>query len=540
MFPKSVQTLVDMSTPHINRVLGDGLAFLHIKQVEEYVDSIFKSAARSYPPGMLYLGCRRCTPQEEYYNITKKKGSKCVYDVARSDVYLMEYKFSYLDEPLPSKYLLLPFVSDAGIIYLGGSRFVISPILADRVISVGLYNVFVRLLKARLTFNRTAHHYMVNGVRESVRVAWSDIYNEKVTEKATLKTVKANCALVHYLFCKYGFTYTFNTFGNCNPIIGSIDTINENDYPKEDWVICYSSCYMSLIKPKGFGRSHYEPSHICLAIRRNEFTPMVKNLVGGFFYCVDFFPTHIKPEYVDSRELWMYLLGHIIWTGTINRGKLVNDVTDHIASLDEYVDGIVTDKLRDIGYECNDIYQIFALIIDKFNDWSLSSDDRVNTMYDKELSILYYICYEITSAIFKLSFKLKAAQKKDINKNKIISIMNKNLKPGLIFKINKDHGEVTTTPTSGDNKALKTTMLLVPQSSSARSRSKRDRLSLTDPTKRLNASITEIGAHSALPKSEPTGRSRLNLCVNISPTGLVLRNPKYVELIDGVQDLIRR
>ncbi len=535
-----MQMLIDEATPDVNPILANGLACTHLRQVEDYVDSIFRSAAQGFPPGMLYLGSRRCTPQEEYFESTKKKGSRCVYDTARSDVYLMEYKFSYLGEDLPSKYMLLPFVSDAGIIFLGGSRFVISPILSDRVISVGMTNVFVRLLKARLTFNRTAQHYMVNGVRESVQVAWSDIYNDKKNDSSQKTTVKANCTLAHYLFCKYGLHETFKQFANCTPVVGLPDTINEENYPPNEWVICYSGCYMSPNKPRGFGKSYYEPSSIALAIRKSEYTLMVKNLVGGFFYCVDFFPSHIKPEYVNHKELWMYLLGHIIWSGNINRGKLVNDVTDHIASLDEYVDGIVSSKLKDIGFHCTNIYQIFALIIDKFNDWLLSSDDRINTMYDKELSILYYICYEISSTIFKLYFKLKAAQKKDLNRNKIINIMNMNLKTGLIFKITREHGEVTTTSTSGDNKALKTTLLLVPQSSSSRNKSKRDRLALADPGKRLNASIAEAGSYSGLPKSEPTGRSRLNLHIQISPSGLLLRNPKYLELINNVQSMIRR
>lgn len=540
MFPKSLLKLIDEDTPKLNEQLASGLACTHLKFVEEYVDSIFKSAAMGFPPGLKYLGCRRCTPQEEYFETTKKKGSRCVFDVARSDVYYMEYKFSYMDAPLPSRYLQLPFVNDAGVIHLGGSRFVISPVLSDRVISVGLSSVFVRLLKARLTFNRTHQHYMANGHREIVQVVWSEIYNEKSRAGKKRTKSKANCTLVHYLLCKYGLTEMFKRFGNCTPIIDVKDNVSEAMYPKEDWVICYSGCYMSPNKPKGFGKAYYESSDICLVIPRSEYTLMVKNLVGGFFYCVDFFPSHIRPEYLDHKELWMYLLGIIIWSSDINRGKLINDVSDHIASLDEYVDGIISAKLRNIGYFCTDIYQIFGLVIDKFDDWVLSSDDRVNTMYDKELSILYYICYEISSAIFKLYFKLKASQKKELNISKITNIMNMNLKTGLIFRINKDHGEVTTTSTSGDNKALKTTLLLVPQSGSNRNKSKKDRAALNDPAKRLNASIAECGSYSALPKCEPTGRSRLNLHIKADPSGLLIRDEKFRAMLDNVQSMIRR
>ena len=130
--------------------------------------------------------------------------------------------------------------------------------------------------------------------------------------------------------------------------------------------------------------------------------------------------------------------------------------------------------------------------------------------------------------------------KKELVAKKIESIMGMNLRPGLIFKITKEHGEVTTTSTSGDNMALKITNLLVPQSSSTRNRSKKDRVAISDPGKRLHASIAEVGQAFSLPKSEPSGRSRVALTLRLSDTGLVLRDPRYVELLDSVQAKIRR
>lgn len=535
MFPKSVQGLVDDATTKFNPMIANGLAVTHLNEVDKYVDEIFELTSAGFPPGLVYEGCRKCTPQQEYAEATRKRVNRCVFDVARSDVYLMEYMFSYKGQKLASRFLYLPFVSKAGTIHISGSRFVISPILADRVISVGMSSVFVRLLKAKLTFNRIPHHYVVNDQRESIQVAYGDIYNKKPMPNAPKPTVRANCSLVHYLLCKYGFTETFRRFGGCDPVIGG-EEINESLYPESDWVICRSTG----IKPKGFGKLHYEPSTIRIAIARDKYTSMVKNLVAGFFYVVDHFPTRITPQYVNHTSLWMILLGHLIWSGNVGEGKLLADVTDHIASLDEYVDELVRDKLRGIGYECSNLYELLALIIDKFYEWLLTSDDRVSTMYDKELSILPFVCYEITSAINNLYFKLKAASKKELVAKKIESIMGMNLRPGLIFKITKEHGEVTTTSTSGDNMALKITNLLVPQSSSTRNRSKKDRVAISDPGKRLHASIAEVGQAFSLPKSEPSGRSRVALTLRLSDTGLVLRDPRYVELLDSVQAKIRR
>lgn len=535
MFPRALLEHVDNATTKFNPSIANGLAVEHMRHVEEYVDSVFRLTAAGFPPGLEYVGCRKCTPLEEYEEVTKKKGSRCVFDVARSDVYLMEYKFRYNGVNLPSRYMYLPFVSKAGTIYIGGSRFVISPILADRVISIQLNSVFVKLLKAKLTFGRVTHHYVANNLREGVQVAFSDVYNKKTMPNAPRPTVNAKCTLMHYLLCKYGFSEAFRRFGGCVPVVGG-DDINEDNYPDSDWVICRST----TIPPRGFGKQFYEPSSLKLAIPRHLYGPIVKNFVAGFFYVVDHFPSRIKPDYVDSQRLWMILLGHLIWSGNVSEGKLYSDVEAHINSLDEYVDAMVIEKLKELGYVCPDIYQLFYLIIDNFSEWLLSSEDKVSTMYDKELSILPFICYEITSAINTLYFKLKAAQKKELTEKKITNIMMVILKKGLIFKITKEHGEVTTTSTSGDNMALKITNLLVPQGSSSRSVKKKDRATIQDPGKRLHASIAEVGQAFALPKSEPTGRSRVSLCLQLTDTGLVKRDPRFIELLDQVQNKIRR
>lgn len=535
MLDNELGRLFDLDTPPLNPDIANGLAVKHFKGVENYVDQVFRSAAKGFPEGLKYLGCRRCTPPEELAIVTKKKGSKRMYDVAISQIYMMQYLFEYKGEKLDPRYMYLPYVSDAGTIVIGGSRFNISPLLTDRVISVGVSSIFIRLLRDRLTFERMSQHFMIDGKRETVQVAWSQIYHKNAKMKKLRPTVKANCTLMHYLLCKYGFAETFQRFGNCTPIVGGAE-INKNVYPEDEWVICSST----QVKPKGCGRGFYEPTQIRVAIRKEEMTPMVKNMLGGFFYIVDHFPSHMPVEWVKSNRQWMILLGHIIFSGTVNAGKLYDDIADHMTSLDEYLDSLIMMKLHDIGVHVNDIYEVFAIVIEKFNDWLLSATDKVASMYDKELSILPFSLYEITSAIFKLYFKLKAASKKELTAKEIVATMNLTLRTGLIFSLTKGHGEVSTISSPGDNKATKITSLLVPQSASNRQSSRKDRAVLNDPSKRLHVSVAEVGGYSNLPKSEPSGRSRINPHVQVDPKGVVLRKEGYREMLDGVQELIKR
>jgi hypothetical protein len=104
----------------------------------------------------------------------------------------------------------------------------------------------------------------------------------------------------------------------------------------------------------------------------------------------------------------------------------------------------------------------------------------------------------------------------------------------------KNHGEVSTISSPGDNKAFKITSILVPQSGSSRLGSRKDRAVINDPSKRLHVSVAEVGGYANLPKSEPSGRSRINPHLQVDVKGVVMRNPTHAALLDGIQEQIRR
>jgi hypothetical protein len=545
MFPKSILHLVDENTPKINPDIANGLAVKHLAMVESYVDSIFRSTSRGFPEGMTYDGCRRCTPDEQYREMTRNINNKTAFEVAPSNLFLMEYSFSYKGEKLIPKKVYLPYVGAAGYMFLNGPKFAISPVLTDRVISITNKNIFVKLLKAKLIFNRLIYHYMEGDSRVNVPIVFSKIYNSKNKGELYKPMVTAKTTLVHYLLCKYGFVDMFKQYTGCEPVIGYSDVVNPANYPPDKWVITTSSG----IKPKTVkGKFHYAVSEIYVAISKEEYTSDVKSLLVGFYYILDHFPNRVRIEDINNTRLWMVLLGLTIWTNTISEGKIYSDVYDHIVSLDEYIDSLVSKELVEIGYECKDIYDLFYLIINRFDNWLLCAEDKVSTMYDKKISILYYVCYDIIASITNVYFKLKNASKKELTSAKINTILKENLTTSKIFNIKSTHDEVSNLTTSGDNKFFNVTCVLVPQTSSRKKDSKRggkgginkEQEAIKDPAKRLHVSVAEIGGVANLPKSEPSGRSRINPFLKISETGLVLRDPQFVELLDSIQHKIKR
>ncbi len=527
--------LVKRETPPTNRDVVDGLAVKTLPFAEQYIDQVFRTASRSFPPGLEYIKCERCTPQEEFNEVTRPKNNRRTVDIIRNDLYMVKYYFSYKGNPLPPRFIYLPFVGEAGTIYLSGSRYVISPVLSDKAISPGQNNVFIRLMRDKVIIERTHHSMVVNGFRETTQVVWSKLYRKSGNTKVA-PTTKAETGLVHYLLCKYGASEMFRKFAHVDPVFG-LDEINEDTYPPSEWVIFSSS----QIKPKTFIGEFYKPTEIRIAIPKSKYNKFIHSLVAGFYYALDHFPSRVQLRYLNDTRLWMILLGHIIFSGVYGEGKLYTDVKEHFNSLDEYVDSLVSLKLAESGYPCSDFYELMAVSIENFSDWLLSGADQINAMYGKEMSVLYNVLFDITSSIFRTNFTLnKQASKKDLtdkelSEKEIIEIMNRNLTTGMIFSLTKKHVSVSTVGYSGDNKFFKITNIIVPQASSHRmTRSKKARKSVADPTKKLHVSIAEAGGYLNLPKSNPSGNARINPHVKLDERFTIIPDPRKRELIKFV------
>jgi hypothetical protein len=519
MLPSLANKLIKESLPQVNPVIGKGLAVTHMPEVPNYIDSVFRSVERDFPEGLKYLYCRKLTPLQSYDEIAKRKN----YDVARSNLYMMEYFFQYKDEKPFSRILYLPFVGQAGSFYISGTMYTISPVLADRVLSIMNDHVFVKLSKSKITFRKIPYHFFANDRLESTSLVYGDVHKGKKNTTSHTRKKRAKSIMVHYLLCRYGVSGVFEKFCGFTPIVigGEVGTIQEK-YPKTDWVIC--------TKKAGFN----DQNQYSVVIPLNKYDATAQGLVAGLFYVTDFFSYRTDIRYFDDVRMWKVLLGHVLWPQGLSEAKLLIDIQNHMDSLASYIDSITQERMLDIGMKCNDFYDLLFNIVTNFDEWISMSTDSVSTMYGKELSILLFVCSDITNSINNLLFKLREAAKRELNSKKIISAFNENLKTGAAFNIPKMTGLVSTTTTSGDNMLLKVTNLLTPQTKTS---SQKSTQSMTDPSIRLHSSIAEVGGYACLPKSAPDGRSRINPYLKIGPSGLVLRDPK---LRDDQTSLLNR
>lgn len=528
---KFTAQFIDSVTPEPNPLIMNGVCGHFLSKAEHYIHNIFKSI-KNYPIGLTYEGYEVCTPYEEVCEVTKPKNNKRTYDIAKSTIYMAKFKFNYNGKHLLYKHIYLPYLEDDCIIYLGGSAFQLIPVLSDKVITTTHDSIFIRLLRDKLMVKRVYHSILVNGSRFMDYVAHCNIYRN--TETKVPKTTKALTTLAHYVFIKYGFTETFRRFLGFVPVVGE-DDVNERTYPEDKYVICSTSG----LKPTTNLDEFYNSTKIKLAIPKEHWNNKTKSLIISFFYIVDHFPTRFKVGYLDDTRLWSVLLGHIIFSGHYGENVLFGKMTDHFISLDDYVDSIISDKLQEIGYTVDNLYELFSVVILNIKDL-MSNSKNLNNVYNKNIEVLYYSLYDITSNIFKAVFSLnRLAVKKVINEKDILETFNKVIKTGAIFHLS--NGKVVTEIVnySGEHKWIKLTSKINEQEAmNGASRGKNKRL-VVNSGKYISASNIEVGNVLYLSKANPSPMARMNPFLNIDTrNGDIIRNPKYIKLLDNLQELL--
>lgn len=545
---------IQQQCPTFNHDVTRGLATIALNgsadgvntHVEDYINRALRCAEADFPKGLVYIRPVRCTPHEEFSVLTAKRGqsttAKVNLELSHSDVYMMKYLFEFNGEELRPVYLWLPYCHEGGIIGISGSTFSISPVLADKSISVGEDSIYIPVSRAKLTLKRQTHPFYADRERVSANVIWGKIHNgatKKIKGIPTRRTITADATLPHYLFCKYGFHNAITMLTGVVVHAGYEDEVNEERYPPEEYVICKSLYRVLNTKPNRLRTQYYEPSRIQIAIPRHKFNHSIEGLIGGFFYVADRFPDRITPSTIDDIRVWRILMGHIIFATDDSEGKLLNQIDAHMESLDTYVDTNVRDQLQEDNVFVDDLYELFQHINETFVTRVAESSSQIASMYDKRLTVLRYVLGDITNAIFYVVFALRKAAKKEINKRVIQDVMRIFLKMDLILKLNHRHVEVSSISSPSDCMAFKITSNLILQSDIGSGNAQSKSITI-DGSKVLHSSILEVGQFANLPKTEPTGRRRVNPYVLLDNSWTVVRAPEYIEFLETVQRAISK
>lgn len=538
----------------MNPRVCNGFAYTQSNLIINTVNDLFQIISKNFPPYLEYCGITVLWPEQEYQALTQcNRSSKKTVDIAKSDIYMTNVNFKLHGKPLSNPLKLkLPFIREGNIIYVSDSPWVVNAVLCDKIISVGLDDLFVRLSRAKLNFRKYTHLILVNGQSFNTQLVYGNIFNKKKKEQPNTQraVVKANTTLGHYLMCKYGFRESLLRYCGITDKDIKIVSLDQEVEETEEWVAFESSG----IKLKTVFRSDYVKPDIKILLKKEKRSILSESIISGLIYLADHFPHRIKYEYLlgsveDEKRLWLILLGYININGEDNEGKLYSLMTDHILSLDRYLDKLVMYKLKASNEfpelrRVENFYDLLVFIINNINTILFNSFDKASSIWNKDLEVLYYLLYDLQAAIFKTQFKLQSLvnKKGTIDEMDLKNIFNQaGLKEGLIYRIaSGQHREMCSLSVTGDNKAFKLTTAMMPQTdTNSDSGSKGAGLNVQDPAQCLHASVADIGAFLNIPKGGPGGRNRINPYVNLQGN-TVVQSPLRKELLTKVQEMIGR
>ena len=537
----TIMQLIKENTPVMNEKVVRGYVNHAMDYSLEFIDKILKWAYVNMLEqcGISYDGYDICTPKEEFEESSRLRNAKRSVNVGESSIFMIKLFFTYRGEKLPAHFVYVPFVEEGGSIYLGGSRYFLHPILANKVISSTDKGIFVKMLKDRANFERLWYNVIADDRIYRASVITAPLYRKEARLNKNIKdTTKANPTALHYILCKYGLDKFFKKFYGFIPAYGDHNSVNESTYHPDKYVIFDSI----KVKPKTYMDGFYNPTTVRFAVPRELVNHDLINTIATLFYIIDHFPDRLIPESLKKPILWIITLGHINFSGVYDEKDLHTKMMEHFVSLDDYMDNLLKEKLLATGYDCEDTYDLLFFTKRDFAIWHTKSD-TISSMYNKELDVLESALFFLIKRIFKSSYEIKKKMnnKKDLSKNEIIDIIRKFINTGAVFKLTDTkanrHNNILGIQYSGDNMFFKITSTIVPQEGRTSNKGG-SKVSLEDPNNKLHASYAECGGYLAITQSQPIGNGKLNPYIGVDNTGTIVRNIEFEELIDKVQKML--
>ncbi len=526
--------------PPLNDRIAEGYARTQLDTVDQDLHEVLMSARKGFPEGLVYEGCERVSPQDTFKFLTTPRTtsqSKTQFDLSRTDVFLVKFKFSFEGKRVKDQHLFLPFVNDVSQMHVRNSLFYIKPVVADALMSVEGDYIFINVTSTRGNMYKKRHAMLMNGIATVNNIIHCMIHHElsKLHRSFKNKAVKLRIlSVAHYLFAKYGVEETFRTFEDADIVIGT-DDINSKDYPRENWTIFESTG----LKPDGHPDKFYQSHGIRIAVPVEKVTPHVISMLTALFFVLDNYPINLTVADVKDPKWWLKIMGVIIFGSDMSEIDCFEKAKEHFQSMDGYFDSIAREEAISRGIFVSDMYQFIHYISENFSKLiAQESRKGANCMYGKRLTVSRYILAEIYANIFRaINFSKKRSG--SLTMSDIEKMLGRAFRLRQVFEINSGLQYVTTIQSPSDCRMFKITCSVIPQQKTQPKSNDVSKAALRDPKRLLDISHVEVGAITHLPKSHPIGDAIVSPFAKTTSNGTLLPNPVFKELIEQTQHFIQ-
>ena len=526
---RTLGTFIQDQSPKFNLTMVEGLCYHRLNRAVQYIDNFIKYSCQGKTQTHLrYIGYKELPPKE-VMKFLFNKTNKVMHDIAENDIYLVEFQFEYGESKERIKqYFYLPYMGKGNTIHLSGNEFLVSPVLADKVISVGEKIIFINILTAKYSFTRSYFGVSVNGKLSRVSLINTVLYKNQA--KKLEDTTRANTTVMHYLLANYGYTKTMEM------LLGFVPT-PVYDYNGNDKVVIHptGTSPQGYIKPKQL----YKPSSIKFVVDPDKYDEKVLFVIGNVFYVIDNFPDAISIEELDSTVIWKRLLAEIIHSGNHGLAYLSEKINAHFNDLNSQFDTITVNKLLDVGVSATSLIQLLKVIFENYNDWIMSSSSRSlyhNKTYEVESFVLAIQTSRITRIVLDINKEELRTGGLPLDDKVVANIFRKYFQTRCVYTLKNEKQFVSTVEYSGDHLYPKKTAIVIQQES--------DFVDVkgdvnTSEKKKLVASMATVGSILGLSKTNPTPTIRLNPYVNVDPiTGTILPHPHLNHIVEATDRLL--
>lgn len=517
------RNLTYASEPEFTETIASGYAVSQLteEEVVGYLDRVWRSCEKSFPPGLTYDGCRRMRPQEVYkYFSSKKLDKNKRWDFARTDVYLMEYALSYKGQKLGPFQIFLPFTDDVAMTYINGKPFYNKPVVRDSVLQVTNNQIFLQFLSTPCTFSRLYYMVLRNGEWQSISIYHGCFHH--VLRQVQRKKVKASAARIalnsHYLFIKFGFEESFKRFTNTEIKFGTRDELDEMGVNEADYYIYASKAGTPYWVAKN---ESYTPHDMRIAVKKEDWTQVVESMIVSAIYVFDLFPEEVNSNDIKNVHWWSMMLGRIIFGEGQLPSILIGKVSEHIKGADNYVDNLSVENFEQNGIHVENMYDFLFYLIENFDNIVYNRSSSPSSLVGRQLTVKQYILSEIIAKIFLAGFKIAEIKPEKLNHTRIEELLVKLLRPKLIFTNNQGKPFCVSVSTPCDVRVFGVTSEVLPQDNVTGKVKQKDKSVLHNPRWQLDSSFMTIGGAFAQSKNEPIGVDKINPYANVNTLGVL-------------------
>ena len=527
---QSLASFIAKVTPKFNPYMAEGLCYHRLNDAVTYLDNFIKySVSGKTNTQLRYLGFREIHAKEEIKMIFSK-ATRVVHDIAENDIYLVEFKFQYGDEPEPRTMLTyVPHMRKGNIMHLSGNKFLVTPVLSDKVISVGDRIIFINILTAKYSFTRSQYAIKVNECVTRVSIIDTVLYKNQ--SKKLEKTTKAKHTVMHYLLANYGYTKTMEM------LLGFVPT-PVYDYSGDDKVVVSTTG----VVPAGYvgDKGIYKPTRIKFLVNPEQYNEDVLYVLGNVFYVIDNFPDYITVTSLDDPTVLKRLLFEAILSGRYTIAYLAEKSKVHFSDLNSDFDTITVNKLIDVGVTATNLMELMGIIFKNYNSWILQTEIKTlygNKSYEVESFALTPITFRITKLVLDINKEELRLNGEPLDSSTVDSIFKKHSALKSIFKIKLEKRYVTSIEYSGDSLYPKNTAMVAEQESDYTNSSLKE--VNTSERKKITASMSTVGSILGLSKKNPVPLVRANPYVNMEyMTGTVLAHEHLLPIVEHTDNML--